>query len=305
MDVCRQPELCAEVTLQPVRRLGVDAAILFADIMTPLIETGWDIDLVEHVGPVIRQPVRGQGDLTRFRTLVPEQDLPFVGKTIALVKAELSDRIPLIGFAGAPFTLAAYLIEGRTPRAFAGTKGVMYGQRGLWEALMERLTDLTTTYLRAQVDSGADAIQLFDSWVGCLSPQDYETYVRPYTQRVLGTLRRLGKPVIHFGTETSTLLSQMRDDGGTVIGVDWRIPLDAARSLIGPNIAIQGNLDPAVLLGSWENVRQQTITILRQAAGQSGHIFNLGHGILPETPLDHIVRLVELVHEYELETAGA
>jgi uroporphyrinogen decarboxylase len=305
MDVCHQPELCAEVTLQPVRRLGVDAAILFADIMTPLIETGWDIDLVEHVGPVIRQPVRGLSDLAHFRTLIPEQDLPFVGKTIQLVKAELGEHIPLIGFAGAPFTLAAYLIEGRTPRTFAGTKGLMYGQRELWEALMERLTDLTTIYLQAQVDSGADAIQLFDSWVGCLSPQDYATYVRPYTQRVLGTLRRLGKPIIHFGTDTSTLLSQMRDDGGTVIGVDWRISLDAARSVIGPDVAIQGNLDPAVLLGSWEIIRQQAITILRQAAGQAGHIFNLGHGILPETPLDHIVRLVELVHEYKPETAGA
>jgi uroporphyrinogen decarboxylase len=304
MEVCHHPELSAEVTLQPVRRLGVDAAILFADIMTPLIETGWDIELAPHVGPVIRRPVSGPSDLARFRPLVPEEDLAAMIRTVQLVKSELGDRVPLIGFAGAPFTLASYLIEGRASRGFAATKALMYGQRELWSSLMDHLAELTVVYLEAQADAGADALQLFDSWVGCLSPADYAAYVRPYTQRILGRLRAGGKPIIHFGTDTATLLPQMREDGGTVMGVDWRISLQDAWDLIGPSLAIQGNLDPGVLLGPWKVIRKQATAVLRQAHGRSGHIFNLGHGVLPETPLDHLRRLVDLIHEYGQDSAG-
>jgi uroporphyrinogen decarboxylase len=304
MEVCRHPELCAEVTLQPVHRLGVDAAILFADIMTPLIGIGLEIDLVEHKGPVIQKPVRGVGDLDRLRSLRPEEDLSYMARTIRLVKTELGEHIPLIGFAGAPFTLAAYLIEGGASRDFATTKSLMYNHPPLWHRLMSRLSELTTVYLRAQAEWGADALQLFDSWVGCLSPVDYATYVHPYTQRILGELRGLGKPVIHFGTNTATLLDQMRDEGATVIGVDWRIGLDVAWKSIGTRLAVQGNLDPSVLLGPWETVREQATGVLRLAAGRAGHIFNLGHGILPETPLDNLLRLVEFVHQYSLPSSG-
>ena len=304
MAISRQPELCAEVTLQPVRRLGVDAAILFADIMTPLLAVGVDLELVEHVGPVIRHPVRSLDDLRQLRTLTPEEDLPFITDAIRLIKAELGERTPLIGFAGAPFTLAAYLIEGKGSRTFTTTKTLMYQQPDVWHALMERLTEITITYLRAQVQAGADALQLFDSWVGCLSPADYASYVHPYAERILGALRATGKPLIHFGTNTATLLEQMRSEGGTVIGVDWRIPLDAAWNVIGAELAIQGNLDPGVLLGPWEVVKQQAQAVLRQTAGRNGHIFNLGHGIYPETPLDNLLRLVDLVHDYSAELAG-
>jgi uroporphyrinogen decarboxylase len=305
MEVCRHPELCAEVTLQPVHRLGVDAAILFADIMTPLIGIGLEIELVEHRGPVIQKPVRGVGDLDRLRSLRPEEDLPYMARTIRLVKTELGEHIPLIGFAGAPFTLAAYLIEGGASRDFATTKSLMYNHPPLWHRLMSRLSELTAVYLHAQAEWGADALQLFDSWVGCLSPVDYATYVHPYTQRILGELRGLGKPVIHFGTNTATLLDQMRDEGATVIGVDWRIGLDVAWKSIGSGLAVQGNLDPSVLLGPWETVREQATGVLRLAAGRAGHIFNLGHGILPETPLDNLLRLVEFVHQYSLPSSGA
>jgi uroporphyrinogen decarboxylase len=297
LEIGRQPELTAEVTLQPVRRLGVDAAILFADIMTPLIAVGVDLDIVENVGPVINQPVREPRDLQALRPLVAEQDLPFVLEAIRLLKRELADRLPLIGFAGAPFTLASYLIEGKSSRTFAKTKALMYRAPELWHALLDRLTAITATYLHAQIDAGVDAVQLFDSWLGCLSPRDYQTYVRPSTQRLLGSLRERGVPLIHFGTDTATLLDQMKDDGAAVIGVDWRIPLDVAWATIGDDLAIQGNLDPAALLGPWELVAEQARDVLRRAAGRPGHIFNLGHGIYPDTPLDTIARLVEFVHE--------
>ena len=295
MEVCREPELCAEVTLQPVRRLGVDAAILFADIMTPLIGIGVELELVENVGPVIQHPIRGQRDLAQLRTLEPEQDVPFVMAAVRLVKQELGGTTPLIGFAGAPFTLASYLIEGKSSRNFTKTKALMYSEPKLWHDLMGRLSDITIAYLQAKASAGADALQLFDSWVGCLSPADYATYVQPYSQRIIGSL---GKPVIHFGTNTATLLPLMRADGASVIGADWRIGLDNAWKAIGPDIAIQGNLDPAVLLGPWKVIARQAGDILRAANGRPGHIFNLGHGIFPETPLDNLTRLVELVHAY-------
>ena len=298
MDICREADLCAEVTLQPVRRLGVDAAILFADIMTPLIATGVDLELVEHVGPVIQHPIRTERDLAQLRPLDPTADIPFVTAAIQAIKRELGDATPLIGFAGAPFTLASYLIEGKGSRNFTKTKALMYGAPTLWHALLERLTGITITYLQAQAVAGADALQLFDSWVGCLSPSDYATYVQPYSRRIIAALRDYAIPSIHFGTNTATLLPLMQTDGASVVGVDWRIGLDDAWQILGPNVAIQGNLDPAVLLGPWEVVAQQAADVLKRAGGRPGHIFNLGHGIYPETPLANIERLVELVHSY-------
>lgn len=298
LEICRQPELCAEVTLQPVRRLGVDAAVLFADIMLPLVGVGVELELVERVGPVIAHPIREPRDLAALRPLVPQQDLPELLEAIRLLRRELGERVPLIGFAGAPFTLASYLVEGRPSRAFARTKALMYRAPALWHALMDRLAELTTAYLHAQVDAGAAALQLFDSWVGCLSPRDYATYVRPYTRRVLQALRPRGVPLIHFGVDTATLLDQMKDDGGTAIGVDWRVPLDEAWARLGPGLAIQGNLDPLVLLGPWELVADQAADVLRRAAGRAGHIFNLGHGVDPATPPEQLERLVEFVHAY-------
>ncbi len=297
LEVCKQPELCAEVTIQPVRRLGVDAAVMFADIMLPLMGIGVGIELVENVGPVIAHPVRTMGDLSALRPIEPEQDVPFVMEAVRIVKRELGERTPLIGFCGAPFTLASYLVEGKPSREFSRTKAVMYGAPELWHALMSRLTDIMIAYLKAKVNAGVDALQLFDSWVGCLSPQDYEQYVRPYSQRILQTARSWGLPLIHFGTGTATLLDHMKDDGGTIIGVDWRIPLDLAWQKVGYHLGIQGNLDPASLLAPVEVMQARALDVLRRAGGRPGHIFNLGHGILPDTPLDNLMRLVDFVHE--------
>jgi uroporphyrinogen decarboxylase len=297
LEVCKQPELCAEVTIQPVRRLGVDAAVMFADIMLPLMGIGVGIELVENVGPVIAHPVRTMDDLSALRPIEPEQDVPFVMEAVRIVRRELGERTPLIGFCGAPFTLASYLVEGKPSREFSRTKAIMYGAPELWHALMSRLTDIMITYLKAKVNAGVNALQLFDSWVGCLSPQDYEQYVRPYSQRILQTARSWGLPLIHFGTGTATLLDYMKDDGGTVIGVDWRIPLDVAWHKVGHQLGIQGNLDPASLLAPVEVMQTRALDVLRRAGGRPGHIFNLGHGILPDTPLDNLIRLVDFVHE--------
>ncbi len=299
MDVCYQPELCAEVTIQPVRRLGVDAAIMFADIMTPLIATGVGVELVDNVGPVVAAPIRTLRDVARIRPLEPEQDIPYIIESVKLLKRELGDT-PLIGFAGAPFTLAAYLIEGRGSKNFLKTKAMMYGAPAIWHALMTRLADLTIAYLDTKAAAGVDALQLFDSWVGCLSPDDYTTFVQPHTSRIITTVRA-GKdlPFIHFGTNTATLLPLMRADGGSVLGADWRIHLDEAWALIGADKAIQGNLDPATLLGPSEFVLTQAAEVLRRAGGRPGHIFNLGHGIHPETPVENLERLVDFVHEFK------
>ncbi len=296
MEICYQPELCAEVTLQPVRRLGVDAAIMFADIMTPLIATGVGVDLVDNVGPVVAAPIQSLADVERIRPLDPAADIPYITKSVQLLKQELGTT-PLIGFAGAPFTLAAYLIEGKGSRNFLKTKAMMYGAPEVWHALMQRLVDLTIAYLQTKVAAGVDALQLFDSWVGCLSPHDYATFVQPHTQRIIGALTGT-VPFIHFGTNTATLLPLMQNDGADVLGADWRIPLDDAWQLIGAK-AIQGNLDPAVLLGPWEYVRTQAADVLRRANGRPGHIFNLGHGIHPQTPVENLERLVEFVHAFE------
>src|SRR5579883_860545 len=294
LAITHQPELCAEVTLQPVRRLGVDAAILFADIMTPLIATGVDLRIVEHAGPVLADPIRCSQDVARLRPLEPEQDVPFVLETIRIVRQQLPREVALIGFAGGPFTLASYLVEGKSSRTFEHTKRLMYGQPEVWRDLMERLAAMAAAYLKAQLAAGVQVVQLFDSWVGCLSPDDYRCFVQPYSRAIFDALE--GAPSIHFGTDTACLLEDMAAAGGSVIGLDWRMPLDKGWERVGFERAVQGNLDPAVLLGPWTAVESAARLVLERAAGRPGHIFNLGHGLHPETPLDNLVRLVELVH---------
>jgi uroporphyrinogen decarboxylase len=298
LDITKHPDVCAEVTLQPVRRFGVDAAILFADIMHPLIGAGIDLDIVDGVGPVIHQPLRAAADVDRLRPLVPRDDLPYVLETVRILRRELRDRLPLIGFAGAPFTLAAYLIEGRGTREFTRTKALMYGDPHLWHGLMDRLTVIVIAFLRALHEAGADALQLFDSWIGCLSRRDYEAFVRPYCRRIFSELSTLGAPLIHFGVNTATLLPDMAHDGATVIGVDWRIGLDDAWRIIGDDKAIQGNLDPAALLAPDAVIDREVRDILARAGGRPGHIFNLGHGLLPETRVDAVHRAIRIVHEH-------
>ncbi|MDQ7840101.1 MAG: uroporphyrinogen decarboxylase [bacterium] len=295
LELCRTPELCAQVTLLPVEQLGVDAAILFADIMLPLIGLGVPFDIVEGTGPVIGTPIRTDAQVGALRPLEPERDLPFVLEAIRLIRGEV--RVPLIGFAGAPFTVASYLIEGRGSRDLPHTKAMLYGSPALWHRLMHRLTDATIEYLRAQVAAGVQALQLFDSWVGALAPRDYEAAVLPHMQRLFGALAALEVPVIHFGTGTAGLLPQMARAGGDVIGVDWRIRLSDAWARIG-GAGIQGNLDPATLLAPFEVAAGAAHDILSESAARPGHIFNLGHGVLPQTPPDHLRRLVELVHEH-------
>ncbi|MGI9079060.1 MAG: uroporphyrinogen decarboxylase [Gemmatimonadaceae bacterium] len=297
IDICRQPELCAEVTLQPMRRMELDAAVLFADIMLPLIGIGVELDLVDNVGPVIRHPIRTIEQVRALRPIEPDADVPFVMETIRLLKTELGARRAVIGFSGAPFTLASYLIEGKPSREFLLTKTLMNSEPLVWHELMDRLTEIMIAYLRAKVSAGVDALQLFDSWVGCLSPNDYARHVAPYSRRIFAALAPAGVPFIHFGTNTAGLLPQMKDDGATVIGVDWRIPLDVAWKTVGYNLGIQGNLDPALLLAPWTAIQGAAEDILRRVGTRPGHIFNLGHGLLPDTPLDNARRLVDFVHE--------
>lgn len=297
LEITQRPDVCAEVTLQPVRRFNVDAAILFADIMHPLIGAGVDLDIVDGVGPVIQRPIRTAADLDQLRPLDPAADLPYVLESVRLLRRELGDRLPLIGFAGAPFTLAAYLIEGKGTREFTRTKALMYGEPDLWRPLMDRLTDMVVVYLRALASSGADALQLFDSWIGCLSPRDYVSFVQPYCRRIFSELAPLDVPLIHFGVNTATLLPEMARDGATVIGVDWRIGLDDAWRIIGEDKAIQGNLDPAVLLGPDHIIDREVRDILARAGGRPGHIFNLGHGLLPNTRVEAVSRAIEAVHD--------
>ncbi len=304
LEITRQPELCAEVTLQPVRRLGVDAAILFSDIMLPLVATGVELDLVENVGPVVAHPIRTRADVQALRPLEPETDLPYVLETVRLLRRELaSTGTPLIGFAGAPFTLAGYLIEGKPSRDFARTKQLMYAEPDLWHILMERLTGIVIAFARGQIGAGAQAFQLFDSWIGCLSARDYARYIQPHVRRIFEALAAPDLPrvpTIHFGTGTAPLLELLAEAGGDVIGLDWRVPLDEGwRRVGGPeHVGIQGNLDPTVLLAPWEVVRAEAEDVLRRAAGRPGHIFNLGHGVLPATPVENLERLVEFVHAY-------
>jgi len=292
-SVCRQPELCAEVTLQPVRAHGVDAAVMFADIMLPVIGMGVDVELVENVGPVIADPVRRGADVERLRVPDPEDAVPFILEAVRLVRAELPAEKAVIGFAGGPFTVAGYLIEGKPTREFVQTKRCMYGQPEVWHALMEKLADTFAAYLQAKVAAGADVIQLFDSWVGTLSGEDYEEFVAPYSARVL---RAVDVPTIHFGTGTTHLLPRMAAAGGDVIGLDWRIPIERGWEIVGAEHGVQGNLDPALLLGPFDRVASAANRILDAVAGRRGHIFNLGHGVLPDTNPADLARLVELVH---------
>ena len=297
LEICYQPELAAEVTMHPVRALGVDAAILFADILLPVIPLGRGLEFAQGEGPVIGKPVRTMEDVLALHPVDAETDLGYVMQAIRILRGELRGT-PLIGFCGAPFTVASYLIEGGSSREFLKTKMMMYSTPEVWHALMEKLSVLLAEYLSVQIQAGAQAVQVFDSWVGTLSPQDYERFVLPYSRRVLQTAQALGVPAIHFGTNTATLLPLMKCAGGDVIGLDWRVPLDDGWKLLGDKVAVQGNLDPAVLFAPLPEIKARVGDILRRAGGRPGHIFNLGHGILQHTPVDAVRAVVELVHAY-------
>jgi uroporphyrinogen decarboxylase len=295
--ICRNPELCAEVTLQPVRRLGVDGAVLFADIMLPVaFGMGVDVQLVDAVGPVVSKPIREGADIDGLQELPASESVPFVLQTIRLLRRELDQKVAVIGFSGAPFTLAGYLIEGKPSRDFLLTKSMMYARPELWDALMGRLSRLVLDYLLAQVEAGAQVVQVFDSWAGTLSPADYRRSVLPYLLPIFEALARANTPSIHFATGTSGILSLMCEAGGDVIGVDWRIDLGEAWRTIGYTRGIQGNLDPARLLGPWAAAAEAAKGVIAGAEGRPGHIFNLGHGVLPQTPVAYLQQLVELVH---------
>jgi uroporphyrinogen decarboxylase len=296
LDAIAQPDLAAEITLQPVRRYGVDAAILFSDIVVPVAAIGFGVDVKPGIGPVIEEPFRSRADLARLRPLEPEVDTAHVLETVRILVKELP--IPLIGFAGAPFTVASYLLEGRPSRTYERTKALMHEDPALWFDLIDRLADLAVASLRSQVVAGAQAIQLFDSWAGALDPHDYEHFVLPASRKVFAGIADLGVPRIHFGVNTGELLGLMASAGADVVGADWRVPLDAARRRLGPSIAVQGNLDPAICLTSWSAVERAALLVLDRNAGAPGHIFNLGHGVLPETDPAILERLVELVHAY-------
>jgi uroporphyrinogen decarboxylase len=297
-EVAHTPELCAEVSLQPVRRHNVDAAVMFADIMTPVLGMGVDVQLVEGVGPVIESPVRTASDVAKLRLPDPDEAFAPLLEAIRIVRGELAGDRAVIGFCGGPFTVAAYLVEGRSSREFATVKALVYSEPEVWRALMERLTDCFAGYVAAQTRAGADVIQLFDSWVGVLSPADYEEHVAPWSTRVLAGVE---VPTIHFGTGTATLLPAMARAGGDVIGLDWRIPLDDGWSLVGEDHGVQGNLDPAALLGPWDRLETAARDVLARAGGRPGHIFNLGHGVLPGTEAAQVTRLAELVQEAGVE----
>ena len=296
LEICRQPELAVQVTLQPVDRIDVDAAILFSDLLLPLEPMGIPFDFIKGEGPAIEKPVRSAADVDCLRRFEPREALAHVLSTIRLLRRELEDRVPLIGFAGAPFTLASYAIEGGPSSNYAKTKAMMYGEPKVWHSLCGIFASVVADYLRAQVEAGVQAIQVFDSWVGALSPDDYREFALPHTKQILDAAQSTGVPVIHFGTSTATLLETMAEAGGDVIGADWRIPLDEAWDKIGHDRAIQGNLDPTLLLGPIDRMLEGADDVLRRAAGRPGHIFNLGHGILPETPVEHVQALARFVH---------
>jgi uroporphyrinogen decarboxylase len=300
-DVVRQPELCAEVTLQPVLRHDVDAAVMFTDIMFPVLGMGVDVDLVENVGPVVGQPIESRADVDRLAAPQPEESCPFILDSVRLVRSALRADQAVIGFCGGPFTVAGYLIEGKPTREFVKVKSMMYREPATWHALMDKLADAFSKYVAGKVRSGADVIQVFDSWVGALSPADYAEFVQPHSARILAAV---DVPTIHFGTGTATLLGAMRDAGGDVIGLDWRIPLDEGWETVGHDRGVQGNLEPAVLLGPWERVESAALDVLERAGGRPGHIFNLGHGVLPGTDPADLTRLTQLVKESSVRVAA-
>lgn len=298
LTMCKTPELACEVTLQPVNRLGVDAAILFADILLPLEGMGINLEFAKNEGPVIHNPVRTAKDVEAIRILEAEEATPYVMEAIKLIRKELDGRVPLIGFSGAPFTIASYIIEGGGSKEYKNCKKMMWQAPDLWDSLMEKISEVLLKYLKAQIKAGAQAVQMFDSWVGALSPEDYKTYVLPYSKYVLDGLKGEGVPVIHFANNASTMLDLVAEAGGDVIGVDWRINLDDAWKKIGYDRGIQGNLDPFTLFAPPALIEEKVKRILEMAENRPGHIFNLGHGINKETPVENVIALVEAVHKY-------
>jgi uroporphyrinogen decarboxylase len=296
LDLCKRPDLAAEITVTPVERLGVDAAILFADILLLIEPLGIELEYSKDDGPVIHSHIRTRTDVEQLREFEPEEALPFVFEAVRKSRAALNGKVPLIGFSGAPFTLASYLIEGGGSRNYLRTKRLIYSDPGAWRALMQRLSQAVAKYLNAQIAAGVQAVQLFDSWVGCLSPDDYERYVLPHTRATLAGLTP-GIPVIHFSTGSAGLLRFLRAAGSDIIGLDWRVNLDEAWQCLGYDVAIQGNLDPAALLAPPKEIRRRVAEILKRAGGKPGHIFNLGHGVLPETPVENVITMVRAVHE--------
>ncbi|MFA7402773.1 MAG: uroporphyrinogen decarboxylase [Pelobacteraceae bacterium] len=294
LELCKTPELAAEVSIQPVDILGVDAAIMFSDILTPVEPMGMKLDFVP--GPVFESPIRSMADVEKLRIPQMEQDVPYVLETIKILRRELSGKVPLIGFGGAPFTLACYMVEGKGSKDFAQIKRMMYAAPDVYAALMEKITTMSMEYLNAQIAAGAQCIQIFDTWGGILSPADYERYVLPYTARLINGLNRSETPVIHFVKGSGAMLDTVKKAGGDVMGLDWHVDLGAARDLIGPQMAVQGNLDPTVLYATREIIEREVKRVLDENAGRSGHIFNLGHGILPTVPPENARFMVECVH---------
>ncbi len=303
LEMCKTPELAAKVTLQPIEKFKLDAAIIFSDILIPLEPMGVEFEFAKGEGPVFHHPLRQMKEVKKLRVIEPEEETSFLMKAIRIVRKELEERIPLIGFSGAPFTLASYIVEGGHSKNYILTKSLMYQDRRTWDALMEKLSDVLIRYLNAQIRSGVQALQIFDSWVGCLNPYDYEEYVLPYSKRVI---EGIGKsvPVIHFATSHSALLGLMKRAGGDVIGVDWRVDIGEAWSRIGYDVAIQGNLDPVALLAPVELIEREVKRILDCTRGRPGHVFNLGHGILPNTPVENVAALVDMVHEYSSKSSS-
>lgn len=298
LTMCKTPELATEVTLQPINRLGVDAAILFADILLPLEGMGINLAFAKNEGPVISNPVRRIQDVENIRILEAEEATPYVMEAIRMIRKELADRAPLIGFSGAPFTIASYIIEGGGSKEYKNCKTMMFGAPEVWDALMEKISEVLLRYLKAQIKAGAQAVQMFDSWVGALSPDDYERYVLPYSRYVLSGLKDEGVPVIHFANNASAMLELVVRAGGDVIGIDWRINLDEAWRRIGYDRAVQGNLDPFTLFAPPRLIEEKVKRILEMAENRPGHIFNLGHGINKETPVENVIAMVEAVHKY-------
>ncbi len=298
LQLCRTPDLATEVTLQPVRRIDVDAAILFSDLLLPLEPMGIPFDFVKGEGPSIERPLRSAADIDRVRVIDPRESLAFTFEAIRQIKRELPASVPLIGFAGAPFTLASYAIEGGHSTNFAMTKSLMYGDPPAWHRLADRLATVVADYLVGQIEAGVDAVQVFDSWVGALNAEDYREFAQPHTRTVFRAIEGRGVPTIHFGVSTGAILPAMREAGGDVMGADWRIPLDEAWARIGADRGIQGNLDPTLLLGPRDRLLRGVSDVLTRAAGRRGHIFNLGHGILPSTPVENVQAVARFVHQH-------
>jgi uroporphyrinogen decarboxylase len=303
LEICKKPALAAEVTITAAEILGVDAAIIFADLLLPLEVMGLPFHFSAGKGPVIEKPVRSREDIARLRT-DRAGELGYVSEAVGLVAKHFAGRVPVIGFCGAPFTLASYMIEGGGSRHYLHAKKMMYNSPADWDALMGKLVAVTTAYAAEQVRAGADVIQIFDSWVGCLSLEDYRRYVLPHATGMVKELQKTGAPIIYFGTDSATLLAAMKETGADVIGLDWRIPLDEGWSRLGHHCAVQGNLDPVLLFAGWKELKARAEDILRRARGRPGHIFNLGHGILPETPVENVKNLARLVQEYSGLASG-